>query len=501
MTNEELYYLPASELLKHIQAEKDRLIKEKVIKKSKPLPLITDEEKPYELPVEWEWIRLGDLSTLVTKQTGFDYSKHIKPNLLTYEEKNTIPMLQTKNFSGKDFNFKTDYHIPIDIAKNFPNILLDKESLLISIVGASVGNVGYYTSNITALLGGAICRIVLLNKNLYPFIYYYLKSPIGQKEIKKNIKSTAQETITVQNVREICIPLPPLYIQDQIVQKLEQLSQTKDSLLSHAESQLNYTKKMRQVLLQEAIRGELVPQDEDDEPASVLLEKIKSEKERLIKEKVIKKQKELPPITEEEKPYELPDKWVWVRLGEICTKVTDGSHNPPKNKGEGIPMISAKNIVNGSINLKLSDRYVNELEFEKEDKRTQIRKDDILISIVGTIGRTAIVPTNDKIAAQRSVGILKTLVYNKYLKYVLDAPLTQLSMFEQSAGTAQRGIYLETLKNVLIPLPPLAEQERIVIKLDELMANCNQLEVKAEEMKNYTSKLFEASLKEAFKPE
>lgn len=488
MTNEELYYLPVSELLKHIQAEKERLVKEKIIKKPKPLPPITEEEKPYQLPVEWEWIRLGDLSTLVTKQTGFDYSKHIKPNLLTYEEKNTIPMLQTKNFSGKDFNLKTDYYIPIDIAKNFPNILLDKESLLISIVGASVGNVGYYTSNITALLGGAICRIVLLNKNLYPFIYYYLKSPIGQKEIKKNIKSTAQETITVQNVREICIPLPALYMQDQIVQKLEQLSETKQSLLSHAESQLNYTKKMREALLQEAIRGELVPQDENDEPASVLLEKIKAEKERLIKEKVIKKSKPLLTITEEEKPYDLPSGWEWVRLGEVVIN-RDGERKP----------LSSKQRENMA---KIYDYYGASGIIDKVDNYLFDKK----LLLIGEDGANLI--TRSKPIAFFAEG--KYWVNNH--AHVLDSTesmcidyvekyINSLDLKPYVTGTAQPKLNQEKLNNILIAIPPLAEQERIVAKLDQLMAHCDQLEDRAEEMKQSTIKLFEAGLKEAFMPE
>ena len=415
-------------------------------------------------------------------------------------------MIQTKNFSGKEFNFKTDYHIPIDIAKNFPNILLDEQCLLISIVGASVGNVGHYTSNITALLGGAICRVVLLNKNLYPFIYYYLKSPTGQKEIKKNIKSTAQETITVQNVREICIPLPPLYIQDQIVQKLEQLSESKESLLSQAEYQFNYTKKMREALLQEAIRGELVSQNEFDEPASVLLEKIKAEKERLIKEKVIKKSKYLPVITDEEKPYELPDGWEWVRLGELVSKI--GSGSTPKGgskvyKEYGIKFIRSQNVYNDG--LRLDDiAFISEETHEKM-KGTQVFPNDLLLNITGgSIGRCSLISKDfDTANVNQHVSIIRLIkgLNPRYFHKALISTYIQTLIMDVQVGMSREGLSKEKIELFPVPLPPLAEQDRIVTKLDELMVHCDLLEVKAKEIKNHTTKLFESSLKEAFMPE
>ena len=415
-------------------------------------------------------------------------------------------MIQTKNFSGKEFNFKTDYHIPIDIAKNFPNILLDEQCLLISIVGAIVGNVGHYTSNITALLGGAICRVVLLNKNLYPFIYYYLKSPTGQKEIKKNIKSTAQETITVQNVREICIPLPPLYIQDQIVQKLEQLSESKESLLSQAEYQFNYTKKMREALLQEAIRGELVSQNEFDEPASVLLEKIKAEKERLIKEKVIKKSKYLPVITDEEKPYELPDGWEWVRLGELVSKI--GSGSTPKGgskvyKEYGIKFIRSQNVYNDG--LRLDDiAFISEETHEKM-KGTQVFPNDLLLNITGgSIGRCSLISKDfDTANVNQHVSIIRLIkgLNPRYFHKALISTYIQTLIMDVQVGMSREGLSKEKIELFPVPLPPLAEQDRIVTKLDELMVHCDLLEVKAKEIKNHTTKLFESSLKEAFMPE
>lgn len=216
------------------------------------------------------------------------------------------------------------------------------------------------------------------------------------------------------------------------------------------------------------MRGKLVKQDPNDEPASELLKKIKAEKAELIKEKKIKKSKPLPPITDDEKPFDIPDSWEWVRLGEITKKITDGTHNPPPNAHLGKQIISAVNIKNGKIDFKLSDRFVTNLQFEKEDKRTHIRRGDILFTIVGSLGNAAIVETDKMFTAQRSVAIINSDLPSKYLYYSLISKMFQEQIFNNAKGTTQKGIYLKKLSGLVLPLPPLKEQGRIVNKINKL---------------------------------
>lgn len=235
-------------------------------------------------------------------------------------------------------------------------------------------------------------------------------------------------------------------------------------------------KKLRELILELAVRGKLVPQDPNDEPASELLKRIAAEKAELVKQGKIKKQKPLPEISEDEKPFELPVGWEWEKLGNICSKLTDGSHNPPKDNGSGYPMLSSQNIQNGLIDFDNPSRYVCEDDFIKENGRTLVKKNDILLTIVGSLGRSAVVNDNTKFALQRSVAVLTTGLYSSYLSDYFNSMTAQLYFIENGKGTAQKGIYLGQLSQMLIPVPSLAEQKRIVYKIQELMSLCDQLE-------------------------
>ena len=240
---------------------------------------------------------------------------------------------------------------------------------------------------------------------------------------------------------------------------------------------------LRQAILQAAVHGKLVPQNPQDEPASVLLERIQTEKVQLIKEGKIKKEKSLPPIAEDEIPYDLPDSWEWCRLGDICTKITDGSHNPPPNTGRGIPVISAKNIRNGEISFSNVDRFTDEKGFAKENPRTNISFGDIILGIIGgSIGNVAIYRHDQRVIAQRSIAIMNSLIDNDFLNFFLRSPQLQTFLGLNTSGTAQGGVYLGQLKSIMFPLPPLAEQWRIVAKLNELMAFCDELEAAEKEL-------------------
>ena len=247
------------------------------------------------------------------------------------------------------------------------------------------------------------------------------------------------------------------------------------------------TKKLRQKILDLAIHGKLVPQDPNDEPASVLLERIRAEKERLVKEGKIKKSKsskttdtphyENRQVGEANVPFEIPCSWEWVKFGIVCKKLTDGSHNPPPKKPIGYTVISAQNIKKGQIVFTEKDRYTDDIGFNKENPRTKISKGDIILGIIGgSIGNVGIFNHDKPVIAQRSVSIIDSYVFNLYCFYLLQSPIFQSLFVEKSIGNAQAGVYLGELEKLIIPLPPLAEQIRIVAEIERWFIFIDQIE-------------------------
>lgn len=235
---------------------------------------------------------------------------------------------------------------------------------------------------------------------------------------------------------------------------------------------------LRGKVLQLAVEGKLVNQDCNDFSVKELLSQINEKRNQLIKEKKIRKPLELEPINKDIIPYMVPKNWKWARLGDICFKVTDGSHNPPKGiDGIGYPMLSAVNI-NKGIDFSKPARVISAETFEKEHKRTGIQKGDVLLTIVGTIGRAAVVETDKLFTLQRSVAVLKTGIDSYYLRNCLLSPFVLNQMIEDAKGTAQKGIYLEKLNNILVPIPPLEEQVQIVKRVSFLMSQIDKVEEK-----------------------
>lgn len=233
---------------------------------------------------------------------------------------------------------------------------------------------------------------------------------------------------------------------------------------------------LKSKLIDAAIQGKLTEQLPEDGTAEELYQQIQEEKQKLIKEGKIKKQKPLPEITDEEIPFEIPENWKWVRLKELCTKIVDGDHNPPAGVKEATSylMLSAQNINRGTLTNLDNVRYLSADVFEEENKRTKLEVDDVLLTIVGTIGRSCVYQGGFNICFQRSVAVITTLIYSKFLKYAFDIPFIQNFMIDNATGAAQLGFYLNKLEKLLIPLPPLAEQKRIVQKLEEILPICER---------------------------
>ena len=189
-----------------------------------------------------EYVRLGTLCSLITKQTGFDYTKHIKARLLMEPTKNAVPYIQTKFFSGKNFNYQTDYYVPMDIVEQFPKITLDEKCILFSIVGASIGNVGLFPGERKCFLGGAICVAKVLPQYDVDYVYYCVESHNVQHQIRRKTKGAGQATITVEDIREFEIPLPPIEVQREIVHTLDNYTENVVKLQNQLTAELTARK-------------------------------------------------------------------------------------------------------------------------------------------------------------------------------------------------------------------------------------------------------------------
>ena len=237
-------------------------------------------------------------------------------------------------------------------------------------------------------------------------------------------------------------------------------------------------KKLRELILELAVRGKLVPQDPNDEPASVLIEKIAKKKARLIKEQKIKKQKPSSEITDDERPFELPEGWEWTRFGNISYQITDGAHHTPTYLSEGIPFLSVKDMSSGFLDFSQT-RFISNEQHEELIKRCNPQRGDLLLTKVGTTGIPVLIETNKLFSIFVSVALIKFAqdqVSGKFLSLLVKSPLVKVQSKEGTEGIGNKNLVLRKITAFLITIPPLAEQHRIVAKVDELMALCDKLE-------------------------
>jgi len=498
---------PASVLLEKIAKEKIKLVTAKKIKKQNPLPIIADEEKPFDIALGWEWVSFG---TICEIERGGS-PRPIKSFITEDEDGLNWIKIGDTDIGGKYITSTAEKITKEGLKKTrevYPGDFLLTNSM-------SFGRP--YITKIKGCIHDGWLRISPPSSLDKDYLYSLLSSPFIIRAFKKSASGAVVMNLNAEKVRSVTIALPPISEQHRIVAKVDELmvlcdqleQQTEESFSAHQTlvevllSTLTESKnaegfqtswqriaehfdllfttehsieQLKQTILQLAVMGKLVPQNPSDEPASALLEKIVEEKAQLIADKKIKKQKPLPAITDEEKPFTLPSGWEWERLGIVCRKVTDGAHNPPPNTGKGYPMLSCKEVNFGKIDFSLVSRFVDQVGFDKEDKRTAISPGDILLNIVASIGRSAVVPENvPKFVLQRNVAVLDSMLEANFFTRHLASPLCYSYYAEHAKGTAQQVIYLGKLSLMPLAIPPLAEQHRIVAKVDELMALCEQL--------------------------
>jgi type I restriction enzyme S subunit len=245
--------------------------------------------------------------------------------------------------------------------------------------------------------------------------------------------------------------------------------------------------------------GKLVPQDPNDEPASELLKRIQAEKARLVAEGKIKKDKPLAVIAEEEKPFELPQGWKWVLLSEITTQITDGAHHTPEYISDGVPFLSVKNLSSGRLDF-TDTRFISPDAHADLTKRCNPEFDDILLTKIGTTGIAVVIDDPQPFSIFVSLALIKLskgLINRNYLALVINSPFVRKQSEEGTEGVGNKNLVLRKINAFDIPLAPLAEQRRIVAKVDELMTLCDQLKARIITANQLQQKLADVMVEQA----
>ena len=255
---------------------------------------------------------------------------------------------------------------------------------------------------------------------------------------------------------------------------------------------------LEQTLLQLAVRGLLVPQDPTDEPASALLQKIRAEKDRLIASGQIKRDKPLPPITDEEKPFELPVGWEWVRLESLASQITDGAHHTPTYLPEGVPFLSVKDLSSGFIDFS-DTRFISDQEHRELAKRCRPEMGDVLLTKIGTTGIAVVIDTHRAFSIFVSVALIKlptVSVDRDFLALVINSPFVRQQSEDGTEGVGNKNLVLRKIKAFQIPIPPLTEQSRIVTRVTALRRLCADLRQRLADRQSVQARLAEALVQE-----
>ena len=469
----------AQELYAQIQAEKQRLIQSGKLKKEKPLPEITEDEKPFEIPEGWMWVRLREITCLNPKNDLPDELEvSFIPMALIDDGYRNSHSFKIKTWGSIKKGFTHFADGDIGIAKITPCFQNRKSVIFCNLKNG-------YGAGTTEL---SIVRVVndLLSRN---FLLYFFKSAYFIENGVKSFTGTAgQQRIHKDYLATCVLPLPPLAEQKRIVAKIEELLPLVDRY-EQAWTKLEdfnrrFPEDMKKSILQQAIQGKLVEQRPEEGTAQELYAQIQAEKQRLVKEGKIKKEKPLPEIMEEEKPFEIPEGWMWCRLNDISWYLDAGKSpkcdkQPVNNNEWGV--ITTTAIQSGQF-----DETQNKIlpyDFAV-NTNMQIHKGDILITRAGPTNRTGVACVvksiqYNLILSDKTVRINTTnnFLCKDYIVMALNSPQIRLLILELMSGMDKQQVNIsqDKYKTLVLPLPPLAEQKRIVERVEELLAMCERL--------------------------
>ena len=499
---------PASVLLERIRAEKERLIKEKKIKREKnpsvifkgadntPYEKIGDEvrsladEVPFDIPDSWEWVRLIDVCEYIQRGKSPKYSPIKK-----------YPVVAQKCNQWSGFSIeKAQFIDPDSLSSYGPERLLQDNDLMWNSTGlGTLGRMAIYKTAANpyelAVADSHVTVIRPLKQFVLPeYLYYYFANPTVQSVIEDQADGTTkQKELATATIKAYLTPIPPLDEQRRILTKLSEVlpvvkcyGTVYDETVAMQEA---FPERLKKSILQEAVQGKLVPQDPSDEPAEALLERIRAEKQRLIKEDKIKKDKHESVIfrrdnshyekldgvercIDDELPFEIPDSWEWVRLGTVFQHNTGKALNASNRDGEKLTYITTSNLY--------WDRFVLEnlktMPFtDSEVDKCTVQQGDLLVCEGGDIGRAAIWESDEPMRIQNHIHRLRAYVpvctrFFYHLFYLYKG-----AGWIGGKGIAIQGLSSNAIHNLLFPLPPLHEQERIVNAIDTALSVVQKL--------------------------
>lgn len=349
-------------------------------------------------------------------------------------------------------------------------------------------------------LGSILCAVIPKDKSILAPEYLFLFLSLNkERELVARMRGMANVTLPVNEIAKIEILLPPLEKQIEIVTKYSLLENESKDIFSELKNQLDIIKKLRQAFLFEAMQGKLVKSTSTGDTGQELFKKIKVEKKKLLAEQKIKKEKELPPISDYEIPFEIPKHWIWCRLFEV-TNFIDYRGKTPNKITQGVKLITAKNVKYGYFSSEPNE-FISEIDYLKHMTRGIPNNGDILFTTEAPLGNACLLESKAKFAlAQRIITIQPIILNNKYLLNLMLSKAFQKQLVKKQSGATAKGIKSSRLIEVVIPLPPLDEQQQIVAKLEELMSFCDNLEQNVKESQSYNEMLLQQVLKEALQP-
>ena len=467
----------AEELFARIQEEKQRLIAEKKIKKEKSLPEIMEDEKPFDIPESWKWVKLGEIVTVLG-------GKRIPAGRQLTTENTGYKYIRVSDM--KDGTVLKDglLYVPSDIYPSIARYIIHKEDIYITVAG-TIGRVGKIPEEIDgANLTENADRLVfsIIDQD---WLIKCLESNIIQSQIANFTTKVGQPKLAIKRIQELVIPLPPLAEQDRIVAKIEELLPYIDryeqvwSKLGQFNSR--FPEDMKKSLLQYAIQGKLVEQRPEEGTAEELFAQIQQEKQRLIAEKKIKKEKPLLETAEDEKPFDIPEGWKWVYLIDLVEEKPSNGYSP---KGVTYPTEIRNLTLTATTSGKFKDDAFKYVDIPEEDaSKYRLRNNDLLIQRSNSrelVGTSCIYTGADNAYIYPDL-IMRMRVLNgvdvQYIDYVLKSPMTRNYYMASASGTSDSmpKINQKTVSFTLVPLPPIAEQKRIVEKLEQLLPLCERL--------------------------
>ena len=464
----------AEDLYQQIQEEKQNLIKEGKLKKEKTLAPIEDDEIPFDIPENWKWVRWGNLSKFI--QYGLN-----EPAKSSGEFK----YVRISDIQDGKVNWENTPYCDISSAEA-KSYLLKSNDILFARTGGTVGK-SFLVENVPcdAVFAGYLIRTQCSDNVCPKYCKLFMESNLYWNQLRSGTVATAQPNCNGTTLSKMMIPLPPLAEQKRIVAKVESYLSVIEKAEDLLKRKVDLDGQIKEKILQMAIQGKLVEQRPEEGTAEDLYQQIQEEKQNLIKEGKLKKEKPLAQIADEEIPFDIPDSWRWVRVADLIQVLNGdrGKNYPSKDKLKeiGIPFVSASNLDGKTVvtdsNLKcLSEEQYSLLRAGK------LQKDDILVCIRGSLGKCATYPF-DKGAIASSLIICRPYIQKRseitdYVMNYLNSNLFYSEISKYDNGTAQPNLAAKDLCKFLLPLPPLAEQKRIVAKVEELLALCDKLKLK-----------------------